>query len=192
MKHENIVALYDFQVRLPAPSWWGRAVLPSAPAPTVPSTASGPADLSPSPAKCWRPWPGVDSSRLASRTGGSSWAPPCVDGRRRPAGTLETPPSAQFLGLGFLWACWESSHLPLPPECQGRQRSSTEGGLATARPSGVSGPAAATVSPVPSAGSGQPCRPGPPVWASGLFVDITPAAWHWPLSPCVRLGEGRG
>ncbi|KAJ8780529.1 hypothetical protein J1605_011530 [Eschrichtius robustus] len=111
LKHENIVALYDFQSQ-------SSQVLE-----TLARSGLFQASIS-----YW----------------GKELGTPCVDGRRRPAGTLETPPSAQFLGLGFLWACWESSHVPRPPECHGPQRCSTEGGLATAWPSGVSGPVAAT------------------------------------------------
>lgn len=58
-------------------------------------------------------------------------------------------------------------------------------------PPEVLDPVVPKVSPVPSPGPGLSCRPGPPVWADRLFVDITPVAWHWPVSPCVRLGEGR-
>ena len=41
-------------------------------------------------------------------------------------------------------------------------------------PPEVSDPVVPKVSPVPSPGPGLSCRPGPPVWADRLFVDITP------------------
>lgn len=70
--------------------------------------------------------------------------------------------------------CWSYSHRP---RC-----------VATVRPSGLSGPVALTW----ALSSAQAVLPAGPTCLGRLVVDIAPAAGHWPVSPCVRLGEGRG
>lgn len=114
---------------------------------------------------------------------------------------LHSPLSAQFWALASP-DMLGGPHRPRLPDCHRHQGAPlsellrlSEVWLALARPSGAvcpSGPDHGSCPRRRQARAGQSCRPGPPVWAGWLFVDIAPEAGHWPVSPCVRLGEGRG